>query len=337
LGVFVALFALGATRAGAADLEGPQVTLLSMSLQSLKVSLLSIDPENSQTEVLLSQDLGDEPSLDPSSAVAWSPDGTRLAVAATSLKKAFSQGGGLKSSIFLLDPGSGKMRPVRGAVGGSDPVFSRDGTALAFKRTRELRKPNGKLGERPRFKSSSVWVTDLSNGSSRRLTPWRNGLAISPSSFSPDGLMLGATREAGHRPDEAVALPLDGGPMKVLARPGMDPTYSPDGSKIVYVDRHGGAPTDVYEMNADGSGSVQLTDTPSEAELGLAWSPSGTRLAFIRLSKPARGASILDLRSGVVEMNADGGCERTLFSKKTLSLSASWRPGPGRDPGPIAC
>ena len=120
--------------------------------------------------------------------------------------------------------------------------------------------------------------------------------------------------------------------------------YSPDGSKIAYLSRRGASnrtsnqPTDVSEMNADGSGSIQLTDTPKTGEGGIAWSPDGMRLAFIRVRKPPKGVGIFGVRTEIVQMNADGTCARKIIAKpKTLAVSLSWRPGPGRDPGPLAC
>lgn len=335
---FVALLALDATSAGAEALEGPQVTVPLISFRTLQISLLAIDPDDSRTDVLLSSSPADGSILDPASTPVWSPDGTTLAIAATSPGKEVFHGVTPMTSIFLFEVGSRKLHLVKGTAGGSDPVFSPDGATLAFTKTRELRNPNGKLFAKPRFQSSSAWITGVDGSSLRRLTPWQNGLSISPSSFSRDGLMLAATREVGRRPQEAVALPLDGSPIRVLARPGEEPTYSPDGAKIAYLSRSRTTPFDVFEMNADGSEPVPLTETPRQGEIGLAWSPSGARLAFVRVNKPAKGAGAFGLHSAVIEMNADGSCERSVFSKpQSISFGVSWRPGPGRDPGPIVC
>src|SRR4029079_14841889 len=53
------------------------------------------------------------------------------------------------------------------------------------------------------------------------------------------------------------------------------PDWSPDGARLAY-----GADGDIWIMDADGSGQVNLTHTPDE-EFGTAFSPDGTRIAFV--------------------------------------------------------
>ena len=53
------------------------------------------------------------------------------------------------------------------------------------------------------------------------------------------------------------------------------PTWSPDGSKIAFASDRSGQ-LEVYVMNADGSGIVQVTTTGGQ---GPDWSPDGTRIA----------------------------------------------------------
>lgn len=60
----------------------------------------------------------------------------------------------------------------------------------------------------------------------------------------------------------------------------MDPTPSPDGSRIVFnVTDLGGGTSDLFLVNRDGSGLRQLTFSP-EIDDQPTWSPAGDRIAF---------------------------------------------------------
>ena len=65
------------------------------------------------------------------------------------------------------------------------------------------------------------------------------------------------------------------------------PAWSPDGSKIAFTSTrdgdyeiYGDQEIEIYVMNADGSNVTQLTDN-SDVDLGPAWSPDGSRIAFV--------------------------------------------------------
>jgi dipeptidyl aminopeptidase/acylaminoacyl peptidase len=72
------------------------------------------------------------------------------------------------------------------------------------------------------------------------------------------------------------------------------PDWSPDGSRIAYVQRTAPVGGDVWVVNADGSDPHPLTSGPPD-ELGTAWSPDGTQIAY--LSWNTRTVEV---------MNADG-------------------------------
>lgn len=60
----------------------------------------------------------------------------------------------------------------------------------------------------------------------------------------------------------------------------VDPRVSPDGMKIAFC-QEGAAGYEVWVMNADGSGAVNLTPAPEQGAYPD-WSPDGTRIAYSR-------------------------------------------------------
>ncbi len=81
-----------------------------------------------------------------------------------------------------------------------------------------------------------------------------------------------------------------------------EPSWAPDGSRIAFqsqpLDQDGGATAawDIYVVDADGTGLVQLTSDPAN-DIHPAWSPDGGRIAF---------ASDRDGGYEIQTMNADG-------------------------------
>lgn len=169
------------------------------------------------------------------------------------------------------------------------------------------------------------------------------------SSFSPDGRTLAVSR--GHKGGGAdiVAIDLVSGHSSVLARSAGEPVYSPDDSRIAFLrgpvrtfrDRGGSTTetlTDIYTMNADGSGVARVTRTPRLIEVGLTWDPSGQRLAYAQMQAGPGEASFLGIGDSIMEINLDGSCRtRVAFHPGTILLSPAWQPGAGREAGLITC
>jgi Tol biopolymer transport system component len=89
-------------------------------------------------------------------------------------------------------------------------------------------------------------------------------------------------------PDGSGKTNLTPNPVSAPARRGggvgsFHPEYSADGRKIVFDRVAQGAPNeDIWIMNADGSGSTDITNTPSAVEFEPSFSPDGSKIVFQR-------------------------------------------------------
>ena len=125
--------------------------------------------------------------------------------------------------------------------------------------------------------------------------------------WSPDGTRIVLTRQVkGSEPELFVLATGADQPAVALSQAGDEPAWSPDGRRIAFTSRRSGN-SEIYVMNANGSGLRQLTDAAAD-DLSPAWSPDGTRIAFVRASFGAQG-KLLVMRadgSGVVSLAQDG-------------------------------
>ena len=109
-----------------------------------------------------------------------------------------------------------------------------------------------------------------------------------------------------------------------------DPDWSPDGTKIVFTrhlvtDNHNNPlSAEIWVMNADGTGQVQLTQNDEE-ERGAAWSPDGTRIAFsCRRGTPIQVGGVPTFE--ICVMNADGSGIARLTFNAIGDLTPTWSP-----------
>jgi TolB protein len=92
-----------------------------------------------------------------------------------------------------------------------------------------------------------------------------------------------------------------------------EPAWSPDGERIAFYVSYGGAIDDeLFIVDANGSGLVQLTDN-ARSDSDPAWSPDGARLAFVR-------------DAAIRTMDPDGTDVRRVTALGMAAFDPAWSP-----------
>ncbi len=103
-----------------------------------------------------------------------------------------------------------------------------------------------------------------------------------------------------------------------------DPSWSPDGTKLAF-ESFRDAGSEVYVMNADGTGVTRLTFNGPAEDRGTSWSPDGEQIVFHSgrfPAPPGPGHSSLE----IFKMNADGSGQTRLTNNVFQDALASWSP-----------
>jgi Tol biopolymer transport system component len=185
---------------------------------------------------------------------SWSPDGQRIAFGR------FPRDGELDIRVINVD-GTGETALTDPELAAQEPAWSPDGDRIAFT---SLSHPG-------------IYTINLDGTDLQRLSPER--ARDEGAVWSPDGSMLAFTS----RPSDVSVI---GGEIGVMNRDGsnrriltsdpgidQDPDWSPDGRKIVFMNRIRGQQSDIYVMNADGSGLLNVSNMPSTYDVEPDWSP----------------------------------------------------------------
>lgn len=337
IGAFLCVVVGGTGSAAlAVDLDGPSLSFVRLGLkpETSEVRISSADGSGSQVIAGGGLHAGVLPY--PFSDLAWTPDGSKVVFSAAR-RSLYREPVPERQRLYVSDLEGGTTGAIPGTRGARAPVMGPDGRTIAFVRIKHgfWRTADGK---RRQWYRTSLWLIAIDGSEPRWIRPWRSEGWETPESFSPDGGTLLIMRGGGN----IVAINKRGKELGVVARRAWDPAYSPDGSAIALIrlGEEGEVPevrADLFVMNVDGSGEVQLTETPA-METSPSWDPSGQRIVFKRRLNVESERAEMDFGDALLQINADGTClSKILSSPGAAYVHPAWRPGPGRGAGPIAC
>jgi TolB protein len=227
---------------------------------------------------------------------AWSPDGTRIAVSV------FAQ----DREIWIVNADGTDARQLAAAENVSPPSWSPDGTRVAY--------------AADTADGSALHIVNADGTDDHVIgTPLANRDYFSVA-FSPDGtkLLYDAGTDSGFgifvmNVDGSSAIPI--GP----TNQDYNPSWSPDGSQIVFTRQEEGAESDIWLMSADGTDARPLTnDGPGVTNLDAIFSPDGTAIAYVAGVTGGPGALTI--------MDTDGRHPAGVVPRDVIGLS--WQPVP---------
>ncbi len=215
---------------------------------------------------------------------------------------------GATSNVITMDPdGSDKANlagsnssSVRGTASGSyDPAYSADGERIVFEKVE------------PGVFRPDIWVMNADGSGQTNLTRNTVNDRETDPGFSPDGSRIVYVREPDAGTQSIYVMNADGsaptdltGGLPVTSPGG--PEFSPDGTKVAF-DASAGPDTDVYVMNANGTGLTNITATVAGSSTEPSWSPDGSRIAFTHTDP-------ITTRRDVLVIGSAGGASTNLTS-----------------------
>jgi Tol biopolymer transport system component len=225
---------------------------------------------------------------------SWAPDGGRLAFSSPSM-------GGAYTFIINVD-GTGERMLTNGLA----PVWSPDGSRIAF----------------IAFGDGGISIINSDGTGRTGITNPESATDLAPK-WSPDGASIAFIRTSATPPGDGVEHSLwlmnaDGSNPRplthVLQGPISDPTWSHDGRTLAF-----SWVGEIYLINPDGTGLMNLTNTAFLFEVNLDWSSDDSRLVFSRWS---------NLNDGDIWVMARDGSQVS-----NVSQNPGWIAGPGWRPG----
>jgi Tol biopolymer transport system component len=235
-----------------------------------------------------------ENAFDP----VWSPHGDKLLFTRYRVDS--------DVAIFSINADGTGQKELTSSWINVDPAWSDDGSKIVFVRDADL---------------PQLWIMNADGSGKARLTH-APGKEDGRPKLSPDAARVVFTRSKSYgfkclyRTDIFVT-DVDGNETKNLTkscrRRENSPQWSPDGSKILFT-RQTSSRTQIFVMNADGTGVTRLTSGP-EGNRTPVWSPDGSMIAFV---------SARDGNLELYVMDSDGANETRLTRTSGPESQPAW-------------
>lgn len=235
----------------------------------------------------------------------WSPDGRWIA---------FDSDRRGNVELFVMNRNGGQLRQVthNGQFNG-DPSFSPDGSRLVFEHA-----SNGSC-------CSNIYSIRLDGTGLRKLTHFAKETFASEPEYSPDGRWIAFMKFPPGGSRAAIFLiRANGGDLHRVTRQWLDaghPSWSPDGSRLIFNDKFTQQVGDIFTIRANGTGLTRLTFVQGlgQADFRPDYSPDGTKIVFNHV---AEGGPL-----SVWVMHADGSGKHRI-SKPYIETALAPRWGP---------
>ena len=206
-------------------------------------------------------------------------------------------------------------------------------TRIAFTSDRADETMKGRPIEDP-GRGKEIYMMDYDGAQARRLTVSQS-ISVG-ASWGPDARTLAYFSFVSEYPD-VYLMTLDGRPVTRPARgnstnQNQNPAISPDGKRIAFTSKRGGANYDIWVVNVDGSNPQNLTPgTDKWFEGAPSWSPNGAQIAFYSDRTGAPQIYVMNADgTGVQKIPCGPKCDRPAWSALNYIAYTLERPG-GKD------